>query len=112
MMADVEGVEVVVAHRERDTLRVGDVFLKIDADRTRTDVEVEVCGGLEGAVRVLSMLRARRYRVLTIEVDLQAGSAGRALVVCELDLAQRGVRMLLARLERMPTVVSTRVQHR
>jgi len=39
MMADVEEVEVVVAHHERATLRVGDVFLKIDADQTRTDVE-------------------------------------------------------------------------
>ncbi|MGW1179409.1 phosphotransferase family protein [Kitasatospora sp. NPDC002543] len=36
-----EEVEVVVAHTERATLRVGDVFLKIDADRARTDVEVE-----------------------------------------------------------------------
>jgi len=35
------GVEVVVAHTERATLRVGDVFLKIDADQRRTDVEVE-----------------------------------------------------------------------
>ena len=35
-----EEVEVVVAHSERATLRVGDVFLKIDADQTRTDVEV------------------------------------------------------------------------
>ena len=40
-MADVEEVEVVVAHHERATLRVGDVFLKIDTDQTRTDVEVE-----------------------------------------------------------------------
>src|SRR3954453_8127873 len=40
-MADVEDVEVVVAHSERATLRVGDVFLKIDADQARTDVEVE-----------------------------------------------------------------------
>ena len=40
-MADVEEVEVVVAHSERATLRVGDVFLKIDADQTRIDVEVE-----------------------------------------------------------------------
>ena len=40
-MADVEQVEVVVAHDERATLRVGDVFLKIDSDQTRTDVEVE-----------------------------------------------------------------------
>jgi len=41
MMADVEKVEVVVAHQERATLRVGDVFLKIDPDQTRADVEVE-----------------------------------------------------------------------
>src|SRR5258708_16023648 len=41
MMAKVEEVEVVVAHNERATLRVGDVFLKIDADQGRTDVEVE-----------------------------------------------------------------------
>ena len=40
-MADVDEVEVVVAHHERATLRVGEVFLKIDADQTRTDVEVE-----------------------------------------------------------------------
>src|SRR6186997_3178151 len=40
-MADVATVEVVVAHGDRVTLRVGDVFLKIDADQTRTDVEVE-----------------------------------------------------------------------
>ncbi|MGW5666626.1 phosphotransferase family protein [Micromonospora sp. NPDC003776] len=40
-LADVEEVEVVVAHNERATLRVGDVFLKIDADQARTDVEVQ-----------------------------------------------------------------------
>ena len=40
-MADVDTVEVVVAHGDRATLRVGDVFLKLDADQTRTDVEVE-----------------------------------------------------------------------
>jgi aminoglycoside phosphotransferase (APT) family kinase protein len=33
-------VEVVVAHHECATLRVGDVFLKIDSDQARTDVEV------------------------------------------------------------------------
>ena len=36
-----EEVEVVVAHHDCATLRVGNVFLKIDADQTRTDVEVE-----------------------------------------------------------------------
>ena len=40
-MAGVEEVEVVVSHSERATLRVRDVFLKIDADQARTDIEVE-----------------------------------------------------------------------
>jgi aminoglycoside phosphotransferase len=43
-MADVDQVQVVVAHRDRATLRVGDVFLKIDADQARTDVEVQAMG--------------------------------------------------------------------
>ena len=34
-------VEIVVAHRARATLRVGDVFLKVDADQANIDVEVE-----------------------------------------------------------------------
>jgi hypothetical protein len=38
---DVDEVQVVVAHSERATLRVGDVFVKIDADQRRTDVEVD-----------------------------------------------------------------------
>ncbi len=37
----VDRVEVVVAHPERATLRVGDVFLKIVADRDGADREVE-----------------------------------------------------------------------
>ncbi len=40
-MTGVEDVQVVVAHQERATLRVADVFLKIDADQANTDVEVE-----------------------------------------------------------------------
>jgi len=40
MMAGVDQVEVVAAHHECATLRVGDVFLKIDGDQARTDVEV------------------------------------------------------------------------
>ena len=39
-MAGVEKVEVVVAHQERATLRVGDVFLKIDGDPAHVEVEV------------------------------------------------------------------------
>jgi aminoglycoside phosphotransferase (APT) family kinase protein len=40
-VADVAEVEVVVAHQECATLRVGELFLKIDSDPSRTDVEVE-----------------------------------------------------------------------
>ena len=40
-MAAVDEVEVVVAHSERATLRVGEVFLKVDGDPNRTRVEVE-----------------------------------------------------------------------
>ncbi len=39
--AGADEVIVVVAHSERATLRVGDVFLKIDADQARVDAEVE-----------------------------------------------------------------------
>ncbi|MGW1216766.1 phosphotransferase family protein [Streptomyces sp. NPDC002499] len=34
-------VNVVVAHSERATLRVGDMFLKVDSDQARIDAEVE-----------------------------------------------------------------------
>ena len=50
MIENVEELEVVVAHSERATLRVGDVFLKIDADQTRTDVEERVALGRLGPV--------------------------------------------------------------
>jgi aminoglycoside phosphotransferase len=39
---DVQEIEVVVAHSERVTLRVGDMFLKVDADQSRIDREVDV----------------------------------------------------------------------
>ena len=41
MMAGVAEVEVVIAHHECATLRVGDVFLKIDSDQARSGREVE-----------------------------------------------------------------------
>jgi hypothetical protein len=40
-MTDVDHVEVVVAHQDCATLHVGEVFLKIDGDQTRTSLEVE-----------------------------------------------------------------------
>jgi aminoglycoside phosphotransferase (APT) family kinase protein len=41
MMADVEQIQIIAAHSERATLRVGDMFLKIDTDQMRTDVEIQ-----------------------------------------------------------------------
>jgi aminoglycoside phosphotransferase (APT) family kinase protein len=43
-MAAVAEIEVVVAHQERATLRVGEVFLKIDTDEGRVDREVAAMG--------------------------------------------------------------------
>jgi len=40
-MIGVDHVDVVLANNDRVTLRVGDTFLKVDADQTRTDVEVK-----------------------------------------------------------------------
>ena len=40
-MAGMKDVEVVLANNDRVTLRVGDVFLKVDADQNRSSVEVE-----------------------------------------------------------------------
>ena len=42
MINGMREIEVVVAHSERVTLRVGDVFLKIDTDHARIDREVDV----------------------------------------------------------------------
>ncbi len=42
MIGHMQGIDVVVAHSERVTLRVGDVFLKIDSDQARVDRELEV----------------------------------------------------------------------
>ncbi|MBL1073662.1 aminoglycoside phosphotransferase family protein [Nocardia sp. 2] len=39
-MTGVNEVQVVAAHQERATLRVGDMFLKVDADQVRADIEV------------------------------------------------------------------------
>src|SRR4051812_40087758 len=40
-MKGVDQVEVVVAHQDCATLRVGEVFLKIDGDQARASVEVK-----------------------------------------------------------------------
>jgi aminoglycoside phosphotransferase (APT) family kinase protein len=62
-MVQVANVEVIVSHHERATVRVGDVFLKIDGDDGRLDVEV-------GAMRLAPVptpeIRWRRPNVLAL----------------------------------------------
>lgn len=41
MIGEVNQVDIVLTNNDRVTLRVGDTFLKIDADQKRTDAEVE-----------------------------------------------------------------------
>ncbi|WP_210418197.1 phosphotransferase family protein [Ruania zhangjianzhongii] len=43
-MTGMKDVEVVVAHSGRATLRVGDVFLKVDGDPANADIEVQAIG--------------------------------------------------------------------
>jgi hypothetical protein len=51
MMADVESVEVVVAHSERATLRVGDVFVSFSALKGPS-LQLLAVDGFDGPVRV------------------------------------------------------------
>jgi aminoglycoside phosphotransferase (APT) family kinase protein len=48
----VDEVTVVVAHSERATLRVGDVFVKVDSDQARLDVEAEAMAMVRAMVPV------------------------------------------------------------
>ena len=81
-MADVAEVEVVVAHNERATVRVGDVFLKIDADHMHTDVEVEAMA-LAPIPTPEVLWRAQRHpyargdpRPLAVGLALKGGASG------------------------------------
>ncbi|WP_033288911.1 phosphotransferase [Amycolatopsis jejuensis] len=59
-------VEVVVAHTERATLRVGDVFLKVDADQARLDVEVDAMAVVDLVPVPTPEVRWRKPSVLAL----------------------------------------------
>jgi hypothetical protein len=63
-----------------------------------------VTGGLDGALRVLAMLRGRAYRVR--DLDLEVREAGPSRVTCTVVVTAPDLDLLLARLQRMPAVVS------
>lgn len=69
-------------------------------------VVAHVADGLDGALRVASMLRGRRYRVRNFSLQMREGvvvSAVRATVVLTSDDTDH----LLERLRRIPAVEST-----
>ena len=74
-------VEVVVSHSARDTLRVGGLFLKIDADRRRIDVEA-----MARAPIPTPQVRWRRHPVLALAA-LPGAALGR---LGEPSLGSRG----------------------
>lgn len=68
---------------------------------THRSVTARVAGGLDGVVRVLVLLRGRRYRVRHLAVDVERGS-----VECTATLTAADTRQLLERLRRLPAVIS------
>ena len=64
MMASVQEVEVVVAHSEPVTLRVGDVFLEIDSDQRHTDVETQAMAPVPAPADPVAQAAGARARRL------------------------------------------------
>ncbi len=63
-----------------------------------------VSDGLTGVTRVVMMLHSRRYRVTRLNVEMPDGAATRVSGTVSLPEAETG--LLMARLMRMPAVVS------
>ncbi|WP_051580576.1 hypothetical protein [Pseudonocardia acaciae] len=68
-------------------------------------VVAHVTGGLDGVLRVVTLLRGRVYRVRDLEVEVREGVV-ESRVGCTALLTSGEIEMLLARLRRMPSVVS------
>lgn len=72
---------------------------------THRAVVVYVTGGLDGVLRVMALLRGRAYRVRDVEVDVREGVV-ESRVGATAYLTGGEADLLLARLRRMPVVVS------
>jgi hypothetical protein len=68
-------------------------------------VTAEVAGGLDGALRVVTMLRGRAYRVRDLRLDVGEDAAV-SRVRCTAVLTPAELDLLLARLRRLPAVVA------
>lgn len=68
-------------------------------------IAVQVTGGLDGALRVATMLRGRGYRVRDLSVDVREGVV-ESRVGCTVALTAAETALLLERLRRLPAVVT------
>ena len=68
-------------------------------------VTAHVTDGLDGVLRVVTVLRGRRYRIRDLSVDVRDGVV-ESRVRCTLVLPAGELDLLLERLRRLPTVVS------
>lgn len=66
---------------------------------------MHVTGGLDGALRVVAMLRGRRYRVRDLSVDVREGVV-ESRITCTIVLTTNETTLLLERLRRLPVVVA------
>src|SRR4051794_31766883 len=92
------------------SLRAGTARSRSTTDRSTTDVAASgvespmprvvtayVTGGLDGALRLLAMLRGRRYTVRDLTVEVADGAAG-SRVRCTVELTADGAGLLVERL--------------
>lgn len=68
-------------------------------------ITVHVTGGLDGALRVATMLRGRGYRVRDLTLGVREGVVESRLD-CTIALTAAEAALLLERLRRMPAVVA------
>jgi hypothetical protein len=68
-------------------------------------VTAHVTDGLDGVLRVVTVLRGRRYRIRDLAVDVRDGVV-ESRVRCTLVLPAAELDLLLERLRRLPAVMS------
>lgn len=71
----------------------------------RRNVIAHVVGGLDSVLRIVGVLRSRRYHVLDFNVDICDGVV-ESRVACTLLITEHEIDPLLERMRRLPSVVS------
>jgi len=83
-----------------------DAVSRVDGEfPTHRSVTVQMTGGLDGAHRVITMLRTRRYHVRDLTVSIREGVVV-SEVRCTVVSTTTDTALLLERLRRIPIVVA------